>query len=83
MCLSWRCVPQESDSVATFDPGSESVSQGTLYVNMIDPILLQSVWRSTFHSDLRDRPETSAAAQYRREVAVAVLADFPPAPAAQ
>ena len=83
MFLSWRFVPQESDDVATFDPGSESVSQGTLYVNMIDPIILQSVWRSTFHSDLRDQPETSAAAAYRREVAVAVLADFPPVASAQ
>jgi hypothetical protein len=49
-----------------------------LYVSMIDPVMLQSVWRSSFHADLRDQLESSAAAQYRQSVAQAVLAQFPP-----
>ncbi len=77
--LSWKFLPQESTEVSTFDPAKQRIAQGTLYVNMIDPIMLQSVWRASFQSDLRDQLENAAAAQYRQEVAQAVLAQFPPA----
>jgi hypothetical protein len=45
---------------------------------MIDPLTLQSEWRATFKTDLRDQPETDAAAQYRAAAAQAILAQFPP-----
>lgn len=76
--LSWTFVPQESTSVATFDPGTQKIAQGMLYVSMVDPIMLQSVWRASFQSDLRDNLENAAAAQYRQTVAQSVLAQFPP-----
>jgi Domain of unknown function (DUF4136) len=79
--LSWKFVPKESYDVSTFDPANQRITQGMLYVNMIDPIMLQSVWRATFHADLREQPNTPEAAQYRQEAARAILADFPPEPA--
>jgi hypothetical protein len=81
--LSWKFVPKESYDTATYDPASNPVAQGMLYVNMVDPIMLQSVWRSSFHADLREPSDTPAAAQYRQAAAQAILADFPPAPGAK
>lgn len=80
--LSWKFVPEESATVSTFDPAAQRVAQGMLYVNMIDPVMLQAVWRATFHADLREQPNTPEAAQYREAAAQAILADFPPDPAA-
>ena len=59
-----------------------SIGEGTLFVNMIDPLMLRSVWRARFESGLRDNPESDAAATYRREAAAVILAQFPPKPAA-
>jgi len=78
MYLSWRFVFTGGDTLATFDPATTNIVQGTLYVNMIDPVMLQARWRATFKTDLRDRPETPEAAAYRREAAEAILAQFPP-----
>lgn len=78
MFLSWRFIQQDNSTLSPFDPGAAEIPQGTLHVNMIDPIVLQSKWRATFRSDLRDQPETPEAAQYRREAAKAILARFPP-----
>jgi hypothetical protein len=78
MFLAWKFVPQESDDVSTFDPATQKVAEGTLYVNMIDPVMLQAKWRATFQADLREQPETAAAAEYRQKAAQAILADFPP-----
>ena len=80
--LSWKFLPPEKDEVATFDPATQQVTGGTLYVNMIDPIMLQSVWRATFRSNLRNQPDTEEAARYRQQAAQAILADFPPDPSA-
>jgi uncharacterized protein DUF4136 len=80
--LSWKFLPPEKDEVATFDPATQKVTGGTLIVTMIDPVMLQSVWRATFHSNLRNQPDTAEAAQYRQDVARAILADFPPEPTA-
>ena len=79
--LSWKFLPPEKDEVATYDPKIDKISGGTLYVNMIDPIMLQSVWRATFHSNLRNQPDTVEATVYRRNAAQAILAKFPPDPA--
>jgi len=78
--LSWKFVPRESTDTATFDPMNQPVAQGMMYVTMIDPVMLQSVWRASFQSDLRRPLEDAAAAQYRQDVAQAILAQFPPAP---
>lgn len=78
MFLSWRFIHTDNSTPGSLDPGTGQSPQGTLYVDMIDPVVLQSKWRATFHSDLRDQPETTEAAQYRREAAEAILADFPP-----
>lgn len=78
MFLSWRFIHENTSTLSPFDPGTPQSPQGTLYVNMIDPVVLQSKWRASFHSDLRDQPETPEAAQYRRAAAQAILAEFPP-----
>ncbi|NQX89354.1 MAG: DUF4136 domain-containing protein [Halioglobus sp.] len=75
--LSWRFLYKD-DSITPVDSGEAEWLRGTLYVNMIDPIVLQQKWRASFHADLRYQPETPEAAQYRREVAQAILAQFPP-----
>ena len=80
--LSWRFLPPEKDEVATFDPATQQITGGTLTVSMIDPISLQSVWRATFQSNMRNQPDTEEAAKYRGEAAEAILAEFPPDPAA-
>lgn len=76
--LSWKLVPDEKTQVSTFDPATQPIVQGSLYVSMIDPLMLQSVWRASFQTDLRDQPETPAAAEYRAAAAQAILAQFPP-----
>jgi hypothetical protein len=78
MFLSWQLVLQEGTYVTTADGSTQKASKGTFFVNMIDPIMLQSVWRATFASGLRDNPESDAAAQYRQEAAEVILAQFPP-----
>ncbi|HEY6131154.1 MAG TPA: DUF4136 domain-containing protein, partial [Halioglobus sp.] len=52
MFLSWQLVTRESADVSTADPVKQKITQGTLSVNMIDPVMLQSVWRATFESKL-------------------------------
>ncbi len=78
MFLSWKFIPRDSATESTFDPATQKIVQGTLYVNMIDPLVLQSKWRATFQSDLRDQPGSEDAARYRQEAAAAILARFPP-----
>jgi hypothetical protein len=78
MFLSWQLVLQERASVTTADGSTQQATQGTLFVNMIDPVMLQSVWRARFESGLRGNPESDAAAKYRQEAAEVILARFPP-----
>lgn len=70
----WRCGPSVSDvSVRQY-------TEGTLIVDMIDPLRNRSVWRAVIQSRLRSNPDPSSAeaAQRRAEAARAVFADFPP-----
>jgi len=78
MYMTWRFVFKGDATLSTFDPATAELVQGTLYVNMIDPVMLQARWRATFQSDLRDQPDTQEAAEYRRQAAQAILARFPP-----
>jgi len=52
-------------------------TQGTLIVDLVDPVGNRSVWRSIVEERLRDL-SAEQAAEMRREVALAVFADFPP-----
>jgi Domain of unknown function (DUF4136) len=83
MFLSWQLVMQESAHVRTADGSTQYAKKGTLFVNMIDPVMLKSVWRARFESGLRENPESDAAAQYRQQAAEVILAQFPPAQAAR
>ena len=82
MFLAWQLVTRDGSQVTTPDGLTQTAVQGTLFVNMIDPLMLRSVWRARFESGLRDNPESDAAATYRREAAAVILAQFPPNPAA-
>ena len=80
MFLSWRFVPEESATVSTFDPATQKMTEATIYVDMIDPVILQTVWRANFRAHLDDQTDTSGAAEYSRQAAAAMLAQFPPNP---
>jgi hypothetical protein len=79
--LSWKFLPPQSEEVSTFDPATDQITGGTLYVSMIDPLSLQAVWRATFYSKLSAQQDSAEAAQYRQQAAQAILAQFPPNPA--
>jgi hypothetical protein len=67
----WRCGPSVSDvSVRQF-------TQGTLIVDMVDPVSNRSVWRSIVQTRLRDTNAEQAEA-LRNEAARASFARFPP-----
>jgi hypothetical protein len=92
--LSWHLVTQEKTDVRTYnsmsyyncwrcgptvsDVSVRQYTQGTLIVDLIDPIRNQSVWRSVIQSRLDPEPDPSSAEQNRREAARTVFAEFPP-----
>jgi len=68
----WRCGPAVSDvSVRQY-------TQGTFIVDMIDPSLHRSVWRSIIQSELKAQPDQDKAAERRKRAAASVFAQFPP-----
>ena len=60
------------------DVGANYVTQGTFIVDMVDPVGLQSVWRSTFESRISGRPDAAEAEANRRDAAAAIFSKFPP-----
>ena len=70
----WNCRGMGAGSNVTV----RQYTQGTFIVDMIDPTRLQSVWRSTFESRMRDQSDPVRAAENRSAAAAAILADFPP-----
>jgi hypothetical protein len=68
----WRCGPTVSDvSVRQY-------TQGTLIVDLIDPVRNQSVWRSVIQSRLNPEPDPSQSEVNRSEAAKAIFSQFPP-----
>lgn len=68
----WRCGPTVSDvSVRHF-------TEGTLIIDMVDPTIGQSVWRSTVQSRLKSKSDAEADDALRREAGRALFAEFPP-----
>ena len=80
MFLSWRFVPEESATMSTFDPATQKITEATIYVDMIDPVILQTVWRANFRAHLDNQANTNDGAEYSREAAAAIFANFPPNP---
>lgn len=91
MLLNWHLVTQERTDVRSYNTSSRyncwncgsnirvsQFTQGTFIVDMVDPVRLQSVWRSVFESRMRSQPDPERAAENRRAAAGAVFADFPP-----
>ena len=93
MLLAWHLVTQERTDVRNFNTsagyncwncgigGGFSVrqyTQGTFIVDMIDPIKLRSVWRSTFESRMRTQTDPAKAAATREAAAQAIFVGFPP-----
>ena len=70
----WNCRAKAGGA----EVGANYVAQGTFIVDMVDPVSLQSVWRSTFESRIKGRPDAAEAESNRREAAGAVFARFPP-----
>ena len=93
MLLTWHLITQERMDVRSYNTsiryncwgcsGGSNLrvtqhTQGTFIVDLIDPERLQSVWRSTFESRLRDQPDPARAEENRRAAAEAIFAQFPP-----
>ena len=94
MFLVWHLVTQEKLDVRSYNsmgyyncircgPGVSDVSvrqftQGTLIVDMVDPVRNKSVWRSIVEARLRSQPSQEEAAARRTEAVRALFADFPP-----
>lgn len=71
----WRCGPTVSDvSVRQY-------TQGTLIVDLIDPVRNQSVWRSVIQSRLNPEPDPAQSEINRSEAARAIFSQFPPSEA--
>ena len=69
----WHCGPGPSADIRV-----TQYDQGTLIVDLIDPVRLKSVWRSTVASRLRGQDDPQAAVDLRAEAAAAIFAGFPP-----
>lgn len=68
----WRCGPSVSDvSIRQY-------TEGTFIVDMIDPSVGQSVWRSTIQSRMSSKPDPEDAPARKREAAMAIFSHFPP-----
>lgn len=93
MLLTWHLITQERMDVRSYNTSIRyncwncsggtnlrvtQFTQGTFIVDLIDPVRLQSVWRSTFESRLRDQPDPDRAEENRRAAAAAIFAEFPP-----
>ena len=93
MLLAWHLVTQERTDVRSFNTASRyncwscptnnrvtvrQYTQGTFIVDLIDPVSLNSVWRSTLQSRMRSEPDPERAAENRSSAARAVFAEFPP-----
>lgn len=91
LLLAWHLVTQERMDVRSFNTttryscwscGSDisvrQYTQGTFIVDMIDPVSLRSVWRSTMQSRMRSEPDPQRADENRRAAAQVVFAKFPP-----
>ncbi|RLA47093.1 MAG: DUF4136 domain-containing protein [Gammaproteobacteria bacterium] len=70
----WNCPARAGGA----DLGANYVAQGTFIVDMVDPVRLQSVWRSTFESRISGRLDADEAEAKRREAAKAIFSRFPP-----
>lgn len=84
--LSWYLVTEENIRSGS-DPryassgiggGGGKYKQGTLVVDMTDPMRNQAVWRSVFHSRLKARPDPEESDSIRRAATRAIFSDFPP-----
>jgi len=69
----WRCAPVASSNITV-----HQYTEGTFIVDMVDPVRNQSVWRSTFQSRLKSKPDPQESEERRREAAHAIFAGFPP-----
>lgn len=72
----WRCVGPVGPGVT--DVSVNYYTQGSFFVDMIDPKTLRSVWRSVIESRLRSQPDPEKAAENRAAAAEAVFLEFPP-----
>lgn len=72
----WRCVGPVGPGVT--DVSVNYYTQGSFFVDMIDPTSLRSVWRAVIESRLRSQPDPEKAAENRAAAAQAVFLEFPP-----
>jgi hypothetical protein len=69
----WHCGPTSNDSVRV-----TQYTRGTLIVDLLDPVRMQSVWRSVLESRMREQRDLEQAAETRRTVVEAIFVEFPP-----
>ena len=91
--LQWHLVTQEQLDVHSFnsatryncwscgvgaDVSVRQDTQGTFIVDLVDPLQLRSVWRAVIESRMRHQSNPEEGAEFRREAAQAIFAQFPP-----
>ena len=81
--LSWYLVTEDNISTGSnprYASGSTGkYKQGTLVVDMTDPMRNQAVWRGIFQSRLKAHPDPQESDAIRRTATQAIFSDFPPA----
>jgi hypothetical protein len=68
----WSCMPTQTEVSV------QEYTEGTFIVDLIDPQLNQSVWRSTIQSKLKGKEKTEGQQERFNAAADAIFATFPP-----
>ena len=90
LLLTWLLVTPDQVNMSTYDSPhyadtGEHVGKytdGTLVVDLNDPIRLQAVWRSDYKAELKTNADPQQNAATLRAAVQALFADFPPTTAA-
>jgi hypothetical protein len=67
----WHCGLDDSVRVTQY-------TRGTLIVDLLDPVQMQSVWRSVLESRMREQRDLEQAAETRGTAVEAIFVGFPP-----
>ncbi len=84
LLLTWHLITEDLIKAGNCDgcdpalAGGHRYAQGTLIVNMVDPLRNQAVWRSVLQTSLAGDPGSASAEAARQQAAADIFAGFPP-----
>jgi hypothetical protein len=90
LLLTWLLVTPEQVNMSSYDSARYAdtgekmgkYTDGTLVVDMSDPIRLQAVWRSDYKAEIKTTEDPQQNAAVLKAAVQALFADFPPTTAA-